>query len=78
MGAGGAADAPVEGAHVNQGDFHRRGAVVVFGEAQDCAFIALMEPKVTATLCSSAYSFTAVLTELWMPRPRHLGWTKLP
>jgi hypothetical protein len=32
--AGGAADSPVEGAHVNQGDFHRRRAVVMFGEAQ--------------------------------------------
>jgi hypothetical protein len=33
-GAGGAAVEPVEGADVNEGDFHRRGAVVVFGEAQ--------------------------------------------
>ena len=32
--AGGAADSPVEGADVNQGDFHCRRAVVVFGETQ--------------------------------------------
>ena len=32
--AGGAADEPVERTHVNQRDFHRRGAVVMFGEAQ--------------------------------------------
>ena len=31
--AGGAANPPVERAHVNQRDFHRDGAVVVFGEA---------------------------------------------
>lgn len=33
-GAGGAADSPVERAHVNECDFHRCGAVVMFGEAQ--------------------------------------------
>src|SRR5579864_4134574 len=32
--AGGAADEPVEGAHMDERDFHRRGAVVMFGEAQ--------------------------------------------
>ena len=32
--AGGAADEPVERTHVDERDFHCRGAVVIFGEAQ--------------------------------------------